>query len=46
MMLNFKIKKSLTENIPNNIHNSTIVKEMLAAIDASGILGGKSVEKA
>lgn len=34
-----ELKNVLTENIPNNIHNNTIVKEMLAVLDASGIYG-------
>lgn len=31
------LKKVLIDNIPNNIHNPTIVKEMLAALEASEI---------
>lgn len=32
------IKETLINNIPNNVHNSTIVKEMLAVLEASGII--------
>ena len=33
-----KLEETLKDNIPNNIHNPTIVKEMLVAIDESGML--------
>lgn len=36
-----KLEKTLKDNIPNNIHNATIVKEMLAVIDESGIMCGE-----
>jgi len=32
------LKDVLTENIPNNSHNVTIVKEMLAVLEASGLV--------
>lgn len=35
------IKEKVKSNVPNNIHNATIVKEMLAAIDESGIMCGE-----
>lgn len=37
-----QIEETLKNNIPNNVHNPTIVKEMLAAIEASGIIGEKN----
>ena len=36
-----KIKETVKSNVPNNIHNSTIVKEMLAVVEESGILCGE-----
>ena len=36
------LKETVKSNIPNNIHNSTIVKEMLAVIDESGIMCGET----
>lgn len=38
------IENTLKNNIPNNIHNKTIVKEMLAVLEASGIICEKRKE--